>query len=331
VHSVLFEPVAAPRKTLSTSSVRFVLRRARRVVKQDEMHPEQRVVAVARRQHGCVSLSQLLDAGLSRRAVARRVERGWLVRRHRGVYLVGPLEVPLSRAMAAVLAVGEGALLSHRSAAVVWELLPAAAGALDVTLPGREARHRAGIRVHEASDLAPEDATVHLNLPITSPARTLLDLAAILSPSDLARAIEQADRRGLTSPNKLTHYLTRRRSHRGAAALRAAVTSTTPQLTRSEAERTFLALMARAGLPTPAANTRVAGYEVDFLWPGRRLIVEIDGYAFHSSRAAFERDRIRDAELLARGYRVIRITWRRLVEEPEAVAATIATALALAA
>ena len=133
------------------------------------MHPEQRVLAVAGRQQGCISSAQLLDAGLSRRAIAHRVSRGWLVRRHRGVYLVGPLEAPLSRAMAAVLAVGDGALLSHRSAAAVWELAPVLDDLVDVTLPGREARHRAGIRVHETRDLAPEDATVHRGLPADQP------------------------------------------------------------------------------------------------------------------------------------------------------------------
>jgi very-short-patch-repair endonuclease/predicted transcriptional regulator of viral defense system len=327
---VLFAEPQRRGRTKRASHARFVLRRAAAAVEQDEMRPERRVVEVARRQHGCVSLAQLLDAGLSRYAVAHRVRVGWLTRRHRGVYFVGALEGPLTTPTAAVLAVGAGALLSHRSAAAVWELLPATGGPVDVTLPGREARHRAGIRVHEASGVTADDASVHRGLPLTSVARTLLDLADTLPPRELARAIEEAERRGLTTHAQLTSFLTSRRSHRGTARLRAA-THPTPQHTRSEAERRFLTLISKAGLPTPAANTRVAGYEVDFLWPAQRVIVEIDGYAFHSSRAAFERDRVRDAELQMRGYQVVRITWRRLTEEPEAVAVTIATALAAAA
>ena len=285
------------------------------------MHPDQRVMAVAGRQHGCVSLAQLLDAGLTRRAVARRVERGWLLRRHRGVYLIGPLEAPLSRLMAATLAVGAGAVLSHEAAAEAWRLLPGG-DPVDVTLARDGPRSRPGIRVHRVAHLPTEDVARHRNLPLTSPARTLLDLAATHSPATLARAVEQAELLRLTSHGELTHYLSSRRSSRGAARLERAVHPT--QLTRSEAERRFLDLIRDARLPTPAANTRVAGHEVDFLWPAKRLIVEIDGYAFHSSRAAFERDRIRDTDLPARGYRVLRVTWRRLVEEPIAVVAAIA-------
>ena len=285
------------------------------------MHPDQRVVAVAGRQHGCVSLAQLVDAGLTRRAVARRVERGWLLRRHRGVYLIGPLEAPLSRLMAATLALGPGAVVSHEAAAEAWRLLPGG-DPVDVTLARDGPRSRPGIRVHRVAHLPAEDAARHRNLPLTSPARTLLDLATILTPGDLARAVERAEVSNLTTHAELTRYLTSRRSSRGAARLERALHPT--QLTRSEAERRFLDLIRDARLPTPAANTRVAGHEVDFLWPAKRLIVEIDGYAFHSSRAAFERDRVRDADLQARGYRVVRVTWRRLVEEPIAVVAAIA-------
>jgi very-short-patch-repair endonuclease len=288
-----------------------------------EMHPDRRVMAVAGRQHGCVSLPQLLSAGLRRRAVAHRVERGVLRRLHRGVYLVGPLEAPLSRFMAAVLAVGDGAVLSHASAAAVWELMPLGTGTVDVTVAASGPRSRPGIRVHRVRNLPADDAARHRNLPLTSPARTLLDLAATLPSRDVARAVETAEQRRLTTHAGLTHHLTRFRASRGAAHLRAALRPTS-QLTRSEAERRFLALVREARLPPPAANTRVGGHEVDFLWPAKRLIVEIDGYAFHSTRAAFERDRVRDADLHARGYRVLRITPRRLVDEPAAVVAAIA-------
>jgi very-short-patch-repair endonuclease len=131
----------------------------------------------------------------------------------------------------------------------------------------------------------------------------------------------------MSSHEQLAALLTRGRSHRGAARLEA-VLDPGRQFTRSEAERRLLRLVKAAGLPTPAANTRVAGYEVDFLWPRERLVVEVDGYSFHSARAAFERDRVRDADLQTCGYRVLRITWRRLAEAPDAVTATVATALA---
>lgn len=244
------------------------------------------------------------------------------------MYLVGPLEAPLSRAMAALLAVGPGALLSHGAAAAVWGLQPLPTGAIDVSLAGRDVRHRGGIRVHRVTSLHEQERARHRNLLLTSPARTLLDLATSLPQRDLARTVEQAELRRLTTHDDLIDFLTSRRMHRGAAALRAA-TSPSTQLTRSEAERRFLDLIEEARLPTPAANTHVAGHEVDFLWPAERLIVEIDGYAFHSSRAAFERDRLRDADLQALGYRVIRVTWRRLTEEPSAVVAAIAVALAV--
>ena len=245
---------------------------------------------------------------------------------HRGVYLVGPLEAPLSRPMAAVLAVGDGAVLSHASAADVWELATAAPDPVDVTVSSTAGpRSRPGLRVHRVRDLPPEDVTRHRGVPATSPPRTLLDLASILPARDLSRAVERAERLGLTTHADLTCYLTRRRSCRGAATLIKVLRPAT-QMTRSEAERRFLDLIRQARLPEPAANTRVGGHEVDFLWPSKRLIVEIDGYAYHSSRAAFERDRLRDADLLGLGYRVLRITPRRLVEEPMAVVAAVAAA-----
>jgi very-short-patch-repair endonuclease len=295
----------------------------------DEMRPDEAVLALARRRHGVVTARDLAHAGLTRKAIDHRVRVGWLTRIHRGIYLVGPLEAPLSRAMAGVLAVGDGAVLSHASAARVWEGSAAPGDAVvDVLVERRDARNRQGLRVHRVGDLDPRDTASRQGVPLTTPARTLLDLATELGPHELARAVEQAQLRRLTTDDQLSHLLIRCRSHRGAGPLRR-VLDPGRQYTRSQAERRFLELVAAAGLPTPAANTRVAGHEVDFLWPGERLIVEVDGYAFHSSRAAFERDRARDVRLQARGYRVLRFTWRQLQGEPEAVVATIAAALAL--
>jgi very-short-patch-repair endonuclease len=291
------------------------------------MCADETVFALARGRHGLVTSMELAEAGLTPKAVRHRVRIGWLTRLHRGVYLVGPLESPLSRPMAAVLATGPGAAVSHGAAAAVWHIRSQPAGVTDVLVVRRDVRSREGIRVHRVSDFDKRDLSSRHGVPLTTPARTLLDLATILARAELGRAVEQAELRRMTSHDQLSALLTRSRSHRGAARLEA-VLDPGRQFTRSEAERRLLRLVNAAGLPTPAANTRVAGYEVDFLWPGERLVVEVDGYAFHSTRAAFERDRVRDADLQAHGYRVLRFSWRRLAEAPEAVITAIATALA---
>jgi very-short-patch-repair endonuclease len=291
------------------------------------MRPDRRVVALAGREHGVVTSAQLIEAGLTPKAIAHRVKSGWLVRLHRGVFLVGPLEAPLSRAKAAVLAAGEGAVLSHLAAAAVWEFLAPRPGPIDVTLPGRNARNRPGIRLNRVTRLHPADITRRHDLPVTSPARTVLDLATRLTPHHLARAINEAQVQRRLTPHSLNEQFKRYPNHRGTAALRAA-TTTDPAFTRSEAERRLLDLIRAARLPQPRTNVRVRSHEVDFLWSDQRLIVEVDGFAFHSTRAAFERDRIRDADLIAAGYRVIRVTWRQLTDAPAAVVASLAAALA---
>ena len=227
--------------------------------------------------------------------------------------------------MAAVLAVGDDALASHYSAAVLWEIVPRRTVTPQVTLVGRDARGPADVRVHRIRRLDPHDATRHNNIPVTSPSRTLLDLAGQLASKDLARAVEEAQVHHLVTDHSLNEQFTRYPNHRGRPALREAI-QTEPALTRSEAERRLLELIRAARLPTPQTNDRIGRHEVDFLWPDLNLIVEVDGYAFHSSRAAFERDRRRDAELGAQGYRVVRVTWRQLTDEPEAVVAILAVA-----
>jgi very-short-patch-repair endonuclease len=228
--------------------------------------------------------------------------------------------------MAATLAVGHGALLSHYPAAVLWGLRPARPGPIDVTVPGRETRDRDGIRTHVAH-LHTRDAMRREGIPVTSPARTLLDLATTATQRDLDRAVEEAQIHRLASDHALNEQFSRYPRHRGTAALRKAI-RTDPSLTRSEAERRLLELIRAARLLMPEANARLNGYEVDFLWREQRLIVEVDGYAFHSSRRSFERDRRRDADMAAAGWRVVRVTWRQLTEEPEAVIAALAAALA---
>jgi very-short-patch-repair endonuclease len=283
------------------------------------------VVRLAGRQHGVVTIAQLLGLGLSRHAVTHRIQSGWLRRVHRGVYLVGPLTGAHTGAMAATLAAGDGALLSHRSAAVLWELQASQPGPLDVLVPGRKARHRPGLRLHRDA-IHPADATTRHGIPLTSPARTLLDLAIQLTPSQLARATEHAQIHHAVTDSSLSEQFSRYPRHRGTAALREAM-QPEPSLTRSEAERRLLDLIRKAGLPPPETNVRLHGHEVDFLWRAQRLVVEVDGYAYHQTRAAFERDRRRDADLQEAGFRVLRPTWRRIADEGEQLLVTLTRCL----
>ena len=193
-------------------------------------------------------------------------------------------------------------------------------GAVHVTVTGRQPRPRPGLRIHRSHSL---NAAVKQGLPLTTPPRTLIDLAPHLPQHELDRATEQVQILGLASRTEIAAQLSNRR---GARALHAALHDE-PTLTRSEAERRLLDLIRKAGLPRPQTNVKIAGYEVDLLWRQQRLIVEVDGYAFHSGRAAFERDRRRDAALQAAGYRVVRFTWRQITRESHAVVAVLATLL----
>jgi very-short-patch-repair endonuclease len=241
------------------------------------------------------------------------------------VFSVGPLDAPHADLMAAVLAVGDGALASHESAGRLWSIRPRSADPTEVTVVGRDARGPQAVRVHRVRQLHPADATRHEGVPVTSPARTLLDLAAILPPKELARAIDEAMVNRLVTAHSLNEQFSRYPRHRGVTSLKQA-TTTQPAHTRSEAERRLLELIRAARLPEPRTNARVGPYEVDFLWPEASLVVEVDGYAFHSTRSAFERDRRRDADLQTAGCRVLRVTWKQIEDEPEALVASVAVA-----
>jgi very-short-patch-repair endonuclease len=307
------EPVTAARRTAYSAVGR----------PRDAEPPDRAVAALAARQHGVVRRDQLLSAGLTRHAIAHRVRTGRLHRLHPGVFAVGHTALtPTGRALAAVLACGRGAALSHRSAAVAWALLDDRPGPVDVTVLTQR-RRRAGMTLHRTSALSPSDVVRRDGVAVTTPVRTLLDLAAA-GASELERALTEARVRRLVADHEL-----RVRSHGrpGARAL-GLLLAEGPAFTRSEAERRLLGLLARAQLPRPRTNVRVGAHEVDAYWPAQRLVVEVDGYAFHSSRAAFERDRLRDAALQATGHRVLRTTWRQLTDHPEAVVARIAAMLA---
>jgi very-short-patch-repair endonuclease len=287
------------------------------------------VAAVAGAQQGLISREQLQAAGLGRGAIAHRTANGRLHRVRRGVYLVGhPAPPPMVQEIAALLAAGPRSVLSHRSAAVLWRLAPHSSRSVDVTVVGRDCGRRPGVRDHRVGELASTDLRHVDGIPVTSPARSLLDLAGEVSDGELARAVDEAVVQKLTSMDDLRALLGRSKGRRGTPALRNLLDDARePALTRSEAEREMLALLRRGGLAQPVTNVKVGSYEVDMLWRRERLVVEVDGYAFHSTRAAFERDRARDADLQTRGLRVLRVTWTQIRDEPEAVLVRIARLL----
>jgi very-short-patch-repair endonuclease len=266
-----------------------------------------------------VALRQLLQLGLSPSGVRSRAARGELHRMHRGVYAVGaPRRGALTSAMAAVLACGPEAVLSHRSAAGLWGIRPDARPTHDVTVPGAR-QSRKGIVLHRGH-LHPADTTTLEAIPCTSVARTLLDLADAVDDRALSRAVEQAERNRIFDLAAVRDVLARGAGRSGAPRLRRAIAHHEETATRSELERRFLEVCEDAGLPQPQTNLWLEGMEVDFSWPAIRLVVETDGFDTHGSRQAFERDRARDQRLLAAGFRVMRVTWRQLRDDPDAVA-----------
>jgi very-short-patch-repair endonuclease len=285
------------------------------------------IFELAGRQHGIVSASQLHALGLSDDRIAWRVRQGWLGRVHRGVYAVGhpPLTWP-ARWMAAVLACGPGAVLSHASAAALWELGPAPGSPIAVTVAGHGGRGaRPGLVVHRSQRF---DPVVRDGIPVTTPARTLVDLAPLVSRRRLERAADEAERLCLCDARDLEAILASEPCRPGTGALRRllAAHALGSTLTRSALEERFLGLCRRQGLPPPLVNAPVLDYTVDFLWPDSALVVEVDGYASHGTRRAFQEDRVRDARLTAAGLRTLRFTHRDVVRAPAVVASRVRSA-----
>jgi very-short-patch-repair endonuclease len=275
---------------------------------------ERRLSGLAARQHGVVSRAQLGALGLGPAAIRYREHVGRLHRVQTGVYAVGHARMtPLGRYMAAALTCGTGALVSHQAAATLHGVLDSARRLIDVTVPGHGRRPRPGLAVHRCRDLHAADRAEIDGIPVTSPARTLRDLAAVVPARRLERAFEEAERLRILDLGALEAIAERRRSARGARAFeRLLGLRHEPSLTRSELERRFLEMCRDSCLPSPIVNAAVEGMEVDFHWPEERLVVELDGFAYHHTRAAFERDRERDMVLQLAGYRVVRLTARRL-------------------
>jgi very-short-patch-repair endonuclease len=282
---------------------------------------------LATRQHGVVARRQLLGLGMGRRHVDERVRRGRLHLLHRGVYAVGHRVLGRDgHWMAAVLAAGPEAVLSHRSAGVLWRLIPSWSGPVEVTT-SRKSRPRAGIHVHYVI-LPGDEATVVAGIPVTSPFRTLLDLAAVLRRRELERAFNELKVRRLTDVMPLAELLARHPGRRGSVDLRTLLVSKAPEgRTRNDFEEDFVALLDANGLPRPRLNADLAlrgrFFEIDCLWELQRVAVELDSRMVHGTDKGFESDRQRDRILLAEGWRTARVTWLQLRDEPESIVADL--------
>jgi very-short-patch-repair endonuclease len=281
---------------------------------------DRQVAVIAARQFGVVTLPQLRSCGLDVGAIKYRVTLGRLQRLWRGVYAFGHQELRREgRLIAAVFACGPGAVLSNRTAAAQWELLASARAAIDVTVRARGTRSkRPGIDLHCVRRLDAEDVTEVAGLPVTTVARTLVDLCAVVNDRLVEKALEQAYVLRLLTPGAIEQALERAQGRKTRALrLLMARERRASTVTRSELEERFLELLRRGGLPEPEVNACLHGYEVDFLWREQRRVIEVDGYAFHSTRQAATRDRRKDNDLELTGFRVTRFTSDQVLHEPE--------------
>jgi predicted transcriptional regulator of viral defense system/very-short-patch-repair endonuclease len=275
-----------------------------------------RVASLASRQHGIVTARQLRALGVSPSALRYRVRVGRLHPVHRGVYAVGHRSVShAGRYLAAVASIGAGAVLSHLSAAALWRLVRSDGdGAVDVAVT-RSVRSRQGIRLHVVRSLAATNVTRAAGIPVTTPARTVVDLADVLGERALGRLVHEGEVQGIVSNAELREELRRVAGRRGAAALSALVADG-PVRTRSDLEDATYELLRRNGFPRPATNVHVPGVpdwvEVDFHFPGTSLVIEADGDQFHGTRWRRRMDARKQALLEAAGYRVIRLTWEQV-------------------
>jgi hypothetical protein len=278
-----------------------------------------------------VARFQLLELGFGETAIKVRLANGWFHRLHGEVYAVGHLRLgQRSPWWAALLAYGRGTVLSHRTAAVLWDIRRSRKGPIDVTAPGgrQGIERREGIWVHRCQ-LKTEDREIRDGFPVTTVARTVFDLAEVSSYEELKKTAEAADRRNLLQLRELEEVCERGRGRRALKPVRRLLAElAAPDEGRSPLEIRFAAFVRLYRLPVPMQNVEVLGHEVDALWPSAKLIVELDSWEHHGHRAAFERDRARDPKLLIAGYRTIRVTHRRLDREAEQLAVEIRQLLA---
>jgi predicted transcriptional regulator of viral defense system len=296
---------------------------------REEVRHHDGLARLAGKQHGVVSHQQLLELGYSEAAIGRGVASQRLHRIHRGAYAVGnPKPSRHGRCLAAVLACGRDAMLSHDSAAWLWGLRSFCPSRTEVTLPARGHR-RAGIHIHHSTILESIDQATWEGIPTTSVARTLLDCAARGRRQRTDSLLERAERLDLLDISEIEEILARSGRHAGRSRLMSSIgLHRNTAFTRAGTERRFLEAVLSAGLPRPAINTFVAGHEIDAYWAKERFAVELDGYETHGTRAAFERDPVRLEDLKLAGIDAIRVTARRLEREPAQVAARLKVLLA---
>jgi very-short-patch-repair endonuclease len=281
--------------------------------------------ALARRQHGVVSRGQLRALGFHPQAIKRRLVRGRLHRtRWRGVYAVGRPELTrYGTWMAAVLACAEGAFLSHRSAASLWQMGSVRHTAIEVSVPDTRRPRASGVTVHRRARIRPSEVTTRYEIPVTTPAQTLIDLATCSSPGALEAAVNDADKLDLIDPETLRSVLDEHVGEPGVRILRNLLDRRTFTLTDSELERRFLPLARRAGLPMPLTQQWLNGFRVDFHWPDLGLVVETDGLRYHRTPAQQAADRRRDQAQAAAGLIPLRFSHSQVAFEPGSVEATL--------
>jgi very-short-patch-repair endonuclease len=294
-----------------------------------------RIIAIATRQHGVLSLTQLLECGLTASGVRKRVAAGGLFRIHRGVYALGRPDLPVKgRWMAAVLACGPGALLSHASAGALHGIRATAATLIDITLTQPRSLKRPGIRVHTCTQLTSADITEEDAIPVTSVPRTLLDLATFLTRPQLERACEQAVLEGSFDLSAISELLARSHGRPGIRKLRAALArgDLGENVPASGLERRFRNLCEQAGLPAPEINRYLLlgdeYHKADFLWRRERVVIEVDGDRYHSTGWQRRRDADRDSLLLAHGYASTRIAQTEIAKRPARAVQAAGTLLA---
>jgi hypothetical protein len=283
---------------------------------------------LAERQHGVIAHGQLLNLDLGKGLALRRREGGLLIPLHRGVFALGHERLTREgRWMAAVLACGPGAALSHFSAGHLWNLC-GSHGPAEVLRRSGGATHE-GLRLHQTRRLEPYEVTLEKGIPVTSVERTLLDLAGRMDAKRIERTLVQADRSGNLSWPALARILVKRRGRRGAGRLKRIAAEVDPRAveTLSVTEIDFLALWRETGLELPAVNILVEGHLVDFLWPRQKVVVETDSWGFHGDRPSFERDHQTDVDLVAAGYDVHRTTYKMLERDPDPFLANVRRAL----
>jgi len=278
-----------------------------------------------------VRSSQLHAIGIGANTIAHRVRTGALHPVFRAVYAIGhPDLAPWALETAALLSAGDDCVLSHHSAAGLWGLT-SPPPTVAITAIARHPIHQPGLRIHRVPILDVRDVTLRHGLPVTAAARTLIDRAGQITLDQLDKELNEARVHDLVTDDQLHAAIDRCPGRKGTGPLRALLAGQRgPSLSRSEAERRFRKLIEQGQLPWPQFNIYLHGKQVDLHWPDLQLVVEVDGYQFHRTRKAFENDRERDRRLTAKGYTVIRITWRQLTEQPLAVLSNLAQAIARA-